>query len=63
MPPPTVYTPSAVGLGGPATVPIMHVTIPLSNSGANTTAKLSETCPIMLRSLSSFTGMAATCEC
>lgn len=32
MPPPTVYTPSVAGLGGLVAVPVMHVTMPLSQT-------------------------------
>ena len=46
MPPPTAHTPSGADLRGPVIVPVILVTVPLSNNGAKTAAKPSGTCPI-----------------
>ena len=46
MPPPTAHMPSAADLGGPVIVPVILVTVPLSNNGAKTAAKSTGTCPI-----------------
>ena len=39
MPPLTAHTPSVADLGGPVIVPVMLVTVPLSNNGTKITAK------------------------
>ena len=51
MSPPTAHTSSATDLDGPVIVPVTLVTVPLSNNGAKTAAKPSETCPITLPSV------------
>ena len=60
MPPPTAHTPSGADLGGPVIVPVMLVTIQLSNNGAKMTAKPLGMCPMTLPSASNFTIMAAS---
>ena len=60
MPPPTAHTHYGADLGGPVIVPVMLVTVPLSNNGAKMAAKPSRMCPIILPSVSSFTFIATS---
>ena len=57
MSPPTAHMPSGAELGGPIMVPVLLVTIPLSNKGAKMTAKEFGACPFTLLSQLNFTIM------